>query len=53
MKGRVVFDLNGGRQEGEIVKVNSKTVIIKLDSGKIIGRRIKRDRVEFLKLVLK
>lgn len=50
MKGRVLFDTNGKRQEGELVKVNSKTVIVKLDSGKIIGRKINRDRVEFLKI---
>lgn len=52
MKGRVLFNLGKTRKEGELVKVNPKTVLVKLDSGDIISRHIKKDKVEFLKLIV-
>ena len=53
MKSKVLFNLGKSRFEGELIKVNSKTVLVKLESGHTILRHIEKDKVEFLKLVLK
>jgi len=43
---RVIFDLGLGVSEGEVVKINQQTVVVRLDNGKEIKRHIEKHGVE-------
>lgn len=47
-KDKVIFMLGLGHAKGEIIKVNEKTVIVKLPSGDTVNRHMEKHDVRKL-----